>query len=735
MKSTGISRQGIHLETRAGHSPAHAGLDISEQIHRAIGGIIDAGLSLGLVVVDDSYKIIHWNGWMEKHSGVKQKKVLGRHLLEQCPEIQTRGKNEYLTACLERQSTALLSPIIHKYFIELPVVRGNKSIPMFQNVKIFPFLKNGIPSGAIIIIQDMTEGILHEKEIARLTRILNGIRNVNKLMGQVTTEDDLLTGVCEILVRDIGYPLAWIAMVQEGVFNVKAASIAEVHSDILKKVWFQCGGDCPMLQERAETFICGGRQAADSRNKKKFSRSCLGLEKEMGIQFTCNIPLKFNNILTGVIHICTAEPHCFQSEEMDLLHEFVSDIIFAVETIRDRQRRMDAESALKESEARLRQSQKMEAVGVLAGGIAHDFNNILFPIIGFAEMIAEDVPPESESHTFIQEVLHAAIRARDLVKQILSFSRQNEIVSEPVILSSIVKEALKLMRASIPSTIEIRQNIDNNCGQVLSDPTQIYQVVMNLCTNAYQAMEEKGNLMEVSLQQADLPEELLLGNPPWSEGYILLRVKDTGCGMDEKTVERIFEPYFTTKFPGKGTGLGLALVYGIVSGAGGYIRVISDLGIGTTFDVYFPRMPSITRNMAGTELYESFQMGHERILMVDDEPQITRMVYVNLQRLGYRVTEVNDSGKALTLFADDPHAFDLVITDLTMPGLTGDNLAQKILQIRPDMPVIMCSGFQDKITPEIIRNLGIKRVMLKPVARHYLARTIRETLDNDKERA
>ena len=386
-------------------------------------------------------------------------------------------------------------------------------------------------------------------------------------------------------------------------------------------------------------------------------------------------------------------------------------------------------SEQKELEAQLRQAQKMEAIGTLAGGIAHDFNNILFPIIGYTEMTTTELAEDSVARSNLLAVLKAANRAKGLVQQILTFSRQSEQERKPLKIQPILKEALKLLRASLPSTIEITQNIDRESGAILADPTQIHQVIINLCTNAYHAMREKGGVLEVILTEVDADSTDLTFNPDLSPGpYLRLTISDTGHGMDRIVMERIFDPYFTTKGLGEGTGLGLAVVHGIVRSHGGDITVYSEPGKGTTFHVYLPRIDAgaIAPETVSTE---PAPKGKERILLVDDEEQIVLMVRQMLEGLGYTVTARTSSVEALEAFRAKPEKFDLAITDQTMPNMTGAELAQKLMGIRADIPIILCTGFSEVITEDKSKGIGIREYVMKPVLRSEMAKTIRRVLD------
>ena len=374
-------------------------------------------------------------------------------------------------------------------------------------------------------------------------------------------------------------------------------------------------------------------------------------------------------------------------------------------------------------EKQLQQAQKMEAIGTLAGGIAHDFNNILSAIIGYAEMAMDDSPKDSLVQKDLREVFNAGTRAKDLVKQILTFSRQREQAVKPIQVKPIIKEALKLLRASLPTTIEIRQDLQSD-SIVIADPTQVHQILMNLCTNAGHAMQELGGILEVSLTDIELDAqyaEVLPGT------YLKLTVSDTGTGMDALTIKRIFDPYFTTKEKGRGTGMGLAVVHGIVKSCSGTIKVYSEPATGSIFHVYLPVQESRAKTEVPVE--ESLATGTERILFIDDEQFMVNLQKRALESLGYMVVARTSSLEALDAFRAQPHGFDLVITDMTMPRMTGDKLAQELIKIRPDIPVILCTGFSPTITEDKAKSLGIRTFLAKPLLKRDLATTVRQVLD------
>jgi PAS domain S-box-containing protein len=378
-------------------------------------------------------------------------------------------------------------------------------------------------------------------------------------------------------------------------------------------------------------------------------------------------------------------------------------------------------------EVQLNQAQRMEAIGTLAGGIAHDFNNILSSVIGYSELSLEKAKKGTLLHSNLQEVFNAGMRAKDLVKQILAYSRQTEQELQPIRVKLIVKETLKLLRASLPTTIEIRQNIQSD-ESVLADATQIHQILMNLCTNAGHAMREAGGTLEVSLSDVELDTEFAAQNPEFQPGvYQILSVSDTGHGISADEMEKIFNPFFTTKQPDEGTGMGLSVVHGIVKSHGGEIKVYSEPGKGSSFNVYLPIITS--EEMPKVEVKEALPRGSEHILLVDDEKPLVDIGKHMLERQGYQVTTRTSSIEALELFRAKPDEFDLVVTDMTMPNMTGDKLAKELIRLKPEIPVIICTGYSARINQQHAAAMGIRAIVMKPVVKREIATTVREVLD------
>ena len=393
--------------------------------------------------------------------------------------------------------------------------------------------------------------------------------------------------------------------------------------------------------------------------------------------------------------------------------------------------RKKAEKEKEMLEARIQQAQKMESIGSLAGGIAHDFNNMLFPIVGLAEILAEDLPPGSPERVNAQEILHAGKRAADLVNQILAFSRQQEHKLIPTRVQQVLKEVVNLSRSTIPTNIRINQDLQPECGLVLADSTQIHQIGMNLITNAYHAVEQIDGQISVQVKEVVLNEDSISTMSIQPGKYAILSVSDNGVGISPANLKKIFDPYFTTKGIGKGTGLGLAVVYGIVKEHKGDIKVHSEIGKGTTFEIFLPLMaaPEATESDIGQVPLEG---GTERILLIDDEAPIARLSRQMLERLGYKISERTSSVDALEAFKTNPDAYDLVLTDMSMPNMTGEKLAREMLAVRPDMPIIICTGFSERMNEAHARAMGFKGYLMKPVVKAALATEVRRVLDEAK---
>jgi len=400
---------------------------------------------------------------------------------------------------------------------------------------------------------------------------------------------------------------------------------------------------------------------------------------------------------------------------------------------RDITEQKHVQEAMRASQEKIQQIQKIEALGALAGGVAHDFNNVLTSIIGYTELAMDEAPAGTTMHSNLQEVFKAGQRGKGLVNQILTFSRMKKPEKSLLDIALILKEVIKLLRPSLPDTIDILGNIASD-SWVMADPTQVHQVIMNLFSNAVDAMRSGGGILEVGLSDVEVSEEDAGLIPELKTGaYVKLSVRDTGCGMDEDTREKIFEPFFTTKKPGEGTGMGLSVLLGIVKAHGGGVTVYSEPGRGSTFNVYLPR--SNDKGEKEEERAAALPSGRERILLVDDDEPIANLGRRVLESLGYQVVAMTDPVEALRVFQRRPRSFDLLITDVMMPEMPGDELVRKIQKIRPELPVVLCSGYTNRVSVEKAQAMGISAFLMKPVLKRTLAETVRQVLDKAKKEA
>jgi len=381
-------------------------------------------------------------------------------------------------------------------------------------------------------------------------------------------------------------------------------------------------------------------------------------------------------------------------------------------------------------ERQLQQAYKMESLGTLAGGIAHDFNNILYGAMGYTELCLDDSEPDSLLHDNLNEIRSGLMRAKSLVNQILAFSRQSHSEVEPTHVAPVAEEVLKLLRSTIPTTIAIQADTAVANSNIMGDPTQIHQVIMNLSTNAAHAMEEDGGTLKIALDNVDIdPEWKKKDDTDFAPGsYLRLSVSDTGEGIPPENLNRVFDPFFTSKEQGKGTGMGLAVVHGIVEAHSGKILVESSENQGTTFEVYFPLLEDFEAP-EDRHRTEHLPKGSEHVLLVDDRPQVVGLQKQLLERLGYSVTTKNSSRAVIEAIQSHRHRYHAVITDMTMPEMTGDVLAEKIKEILPDIPIILCTGYSEKVSNSKAREIGIDAFLMKPVANANLAKTLRKVLD------
>ena len=566
---------------------------------------------------------------------------------------------------------------------------------------------------ALILLNDITE----RKEMESDLRIWNEVAHIF-----LTTPDDTMYEKVLALIMNITGS-------KYGIFGFIDEAGDWVCPSLTRDIWEQCQIPNKSIVFRRDKW---GGLWGKAMTEKTSLYSNQNLNFPAGhiiIDNALDVPILQEDRLIGNFVVGQNEKG-FDEKSKSMLETIAAQVapILSARLARDEEYR-----ERKKAEDQLLQAQKMEAIGTLAGGIAHDFNNILSAIIGYTELTLIDPELTSSLKENLSEVVRAGERARQLVSQILAFSRQMENRMAPVPIHLIVREAIKLLKATLPATITVRATI-GTFAQALADPGQIHQVVMNLCTNAFHAMREKGGRLEVELTEAEVSEEDSDPDQPIEPGsYLRLCITDTGIGMDETVRQRIFEPYFTTKRKGEGTGLGLSVVYGIVQSHHGKVTVTSQTGQGSTFTVYLPKLETSKAAPAnGMREEAQLPVGSEQIMVIDDEPTIGKIYRNILTALGYRVVVFTDPRDALTRFRLRPEEFDLVITDMTMPGVTGDVLASEMLRIRPELPIILCTGFSEKIDEARAAALGLRALILKPINRASLARRVRDVLDGRK---
>ncbi len=576
----------------------------------------------------------------------------------------------------------------------------------------------------LVIDRDVTEQARAEANVRHLNTVLRAVRNVNQLIFHEKNRKVLLKTICDNFTENRGYSFAWISL-----YNASGKIGELLTSDMESE---HDGFFVEMIEAMAEA--CELNMPAEPEvlvieNGRPQCITC-PLCRRFPFDRRMLVRLAYEGEVFGALGVSVPGNLVIDAEEQALFGEAAGDIGLALHRMRAEEEHRSMKQEKTKLETQLRQAQKLETIGTLAGGIAHDFNNVLFPIIGYTELALEDLDPASPVRRNLNEVLKASLRAKELIGQILTFSRRTEQARNPLKIGSVVNEAMKLLRASIPSSIRMEKDFQPNPGAIMADATQIHQVIMNLCTNAFQAMGENGGVLAVSLQNVDMDVDYTDTNLSMKPGpYIKLSVSDTGHGMTHDVVERIFEPFFTTKPSGQGTGMGLSVVHGIVKSHGGSISVYSEPGIGTTFNVYLPRIGSLESSRE-EKPQPVIPGGKERVLLVDDEEMIVAMLKEALERMGYRVDARTDSRHALESFEKDPFAYDMVISDQTMPVLSGMELAEKMQRLRPDIPIILCTGFSERINREMGVGAGFRECIMKPVVKSELALAMRRVLDN-----
>ncbi len=689
---------------------------------RQLFPVLSEALNLGVIALDKNHKICFWNSWCEHKSGLDATRVLGVDVFTLFPQIVEQNKDHFIKDCLQRQKPAFLSSYFHKQLLPLTVNSPQGTVDMQQNVKIFPTSLRDDQPGCLIIIEDITEQLSHEKEIIQLNLVLRGIRNINQLITCSPTTAELRQQSCHILTQDMFYPVAVFLVANQS--GVRFESFAFADPKLTDATLF-----CPH-----ELFSFLEDEINEMTGLKVFYRHDLPPALQDGM---CRQSLKLLVIFSirgipqekNLLCIFGHDAFKFSESELELLREMAEDLSYCLQGITEQKLRQQVEAEKSALQEQVRQAEKMQAVGTLAGGIAHDFNNILAVIVGFSEMLKMNME-KPENLDDVDKILLAADRAKNLVQQILTFSRKDLLVKKSIRPYPVVMETIKMLRATIPSTVIFEPKITDSGDSILVDATRLQQIIMNLCNNAVQVMADEKGLLQVTFDRTVLHKKDIQDKPEVKAGaFFRLTVKDNGQGMDKETQGRIFEPFYTTKEVGKGTGMGLAVSHGIVSDLGGFISVDSKPGEGSTFTVYFPEHEAFAeKNIQKHFRLASAANKDKRILVVDDEASLTTFLERSLKLVGYTVVAKNCSCEALTSFEEKPESFDLLITDQSMPKMSGAELARGVLEIRPDFPIILCTGNSNILSKEKAEEIGIKKYLEKPYNRQEMVCLVRELI-------
>ncbi|NOX08805.1 MAG: GAF domain-containing protein [Gammaproteobacteria bacterium] len=579
----------------------------------------------------------------------------------------------------------------------------------------YPICKDDQVIGSVITFIDISERHQAEQSMQRLNRSLTVLSKCNETLVRTTNEEVLLHRICQIIIGEAGYTLAWVAFAQhdeeKSILPAAQAGDEQGYLESLKLSWSDSEqGQGPTgVAIRTGQVSCIHNITGDVRYVPWRDRAL-----KHGYQSSLALPLKDKEQTFGALNIYSSEANAFNEKEIHLLEELADDLAYGIVTLRSHKERHHLNK-------QLRQAQKMEVIGQLTGGIAHDFNNILTSILGFTNLALERFVTDNqpELRKYLMEVSLAGERARDLVSQLLAFSRTSSGEAKPLQLSPMVHEVIRLLQATLPSSIQVCSQLETDLPAVMMDPVQLQQILMNLCINARDAMGNRGRIdIETRYNQTQSQAVCVACHHDIEAGsYVELSVSDTGTGISQEVLSRIFEPFFTTKEVGKGTGMGLSMLHGIVHQHKGHILVDTKADSGTTFRLLFPVTENILLHQEHSivEINPAKSLNHARILIVDDEESVAGFMSDLFESRDGDVTVLTNSQSALRLFKQDPSAFDLVITDQTMPGLSGAELARSLLIIRPELPVILCTGYSENMDEEKARALGISGYINKPM--------------------
>jgi len=652
----------------------------------------------GVIVTDKNDIITYMNKGMGIISDINHEDAPGKHIFEDFP-----GAGE--TAKFYFKAKEILTPVYcNGVYIKNP---SGKNV--CQSGWAIPMTENGQFNGMICTIDDITERMEAEKIVKRRQKELS-VRNDIARIFLTTEADGVYEKILPVILKSLDSQCGVMGYINEtGDFvNVSITENGLKNSVWPKNTWSKFWND----------ILFEGKVAYDN---IIVSPDIIFTNRAMGM------PVIYNNKVIGAISIANKEKDYNDDDRsfFETISSFVSPILFF------RLERNKFEKERNSLENQLRQSQKMEAIGTLAGGIAHDFNNILGIIIGNMEIALENTDENQNIYPGLARVLKASERAKSMINQILTFSRKQEQERKLVNVNLLIEETIVLIRSSIPSYIELKKEIRDKTSVIMADPTQIQQILINLCTNAYYAMKKHGGTITIGLDKCEIRKSNMGHSETLKPGsYVKITVSDTGMGMDGSTLERIFEPYFTTKPHGEGTGMGLAVVHGIVKSYRGDIKVFSEKYKGTIFKIYLPRIR--TQVDIKPDVVSEPVSGSGKILYVDDEEDLLYVIKLTLVNLGYDVIVKSDSSEALEEFSKNPGNFDLVITDHSMPGMTGDKLAEELMKIRPDIPIILCTGFSDMMDKNNLRKIGIRDIILKPLSKKNLSEAVNRIMKGEE---
>ena len=647
----------------------------------------------GIVIADSSSFYLDANAALCRMLGYTREEIVGKH----ASDIVAASEVEFIEPALQT----------------IKAEGDYNRLWLFKRKdgSVFPaeVMATTLPDGNLLgMIRDVSDRAAADKRIRELNRTYAVLSDINQLIVREGDMQAIIEQSCRIAVEKGGFLLAWIGLKgADGSLSLAAHSGADaatlkIVADILAEPTLGCAFT-------AEAFASGRRAVC---NDIEHDPSCApgrAAALQRDYRAMASFPLIIQSQSVGTINLYANRADYFDADEVRLLEELASDISFAM-TMSERERERRA------LEQQLAQAQKMQAIGTLAGGIAHDFNNVLSAIAGNAELARTELPQSHAAVTCLAEIDRATTRAKELVQRILTFSRPQEQTLRPIVLTPTLEEAAQLLRATLPAGVELHFKSDSNLPAVRADESQMHQVAINLVTNAWHALQNKRGRIDIELAACRVDSTLCQRNPELSAGpYVRLSVTDNGIGIADSTMERLFEPFFTTKPPGEGTGLGLAVVHGIVHGHRGAIVVDSAPNRGSTFHIYLPvcaDAPEITRRERRAE---RATRGHgERILYIDDDDSLVFLSVRFLEKMGYRVVGFSNPAEALQAFLAAPNEFDMVITDNNMPVMSGLEVAAKILHARPDVPLLLTSGYMRQEEIDAARALGVRHIALKP---------------------